>query len=90
MKFTLSLSKTITVDLDDSYPKLGHGWAEQVLEALRDDDPSAQIYTSDVDTLTGAIIRVVEADVQCCIDDLAIDATDFKVEVLSEKPDANP
>lgn len=93
MKFRLTLSKSIVIDTSEK-PKphslvenattycLGEAWAEQILEALRDDNPEAQIDTSDVDSQTGAIVRCIEDDVAMTIDDFAIDPSDIKVEIL--------
>lgn len=90
MKFRLSVAKSITIDLSEKSHKgmsVGEAWAEMVLENLRTDDPSAQIDSVDVDTLTGALVRVVQDDPDACIQDLDLgpDANDFRIEVL-DKP----
>lgn len=83
--FTLSITKTITIDLSDTDPQsLGRGWAEQVLEALRDEEPEQQIDTADIDTLTGAIKTVIEWDIENTVTDFDIQPDDIKVVVLEE------
>lgn len=91
-KFRLSLTKSIEIDLFDPDPQsIGAGWAEQTLEALRDDNPSAQIDTSDIDELTGALLRVLAEDISIAISDLDITKDDFTIEVLpKQEPKQEP
>lgn len=85
MKIRLTLQKTLTIDLDDPDPKsIGEGWKEQILEALRDERPDAQIETVEVDELVGAIISVIDTDLSITIDDFELVPSDIKVEVLDQ------
>lgn len=83
----LTITRTLDINLSDPPEEIGSAWAEQILEALRDDDPHAQIETSDTDTLVGAVVRCIEADVGMTIADFDILASDIQVEIL---PEAKP
>lgn len=83
-KIRLTIARTLDINLADPPEEIGAGWAEQILEALRDDDPHAQIETTDHDSLVGAVVRCIEADVTMTLADFDITPADIGVEILPE------
>lgn len=91
MKFKLTISKSIVIDTEeltkgDLEFTVGAAWKEQILELLRADTPDEQIHTADPDELLGAIVQIIDEDVEATVDDFEISGTDIQIEILPEDP----